>query len=147
MSLIEKPALRPALESAIIDFFGAERRLRYRDQQSGQLTTVQLQALAVLDKEKEVIASQLARSADLNPASVTSMLDVLEDNGIIQRRTTPQDRRVWLISMTDKGRAQYVERTARWDALWEKHIGGLSKSEVAAGARAIRAITELFDSL
>ena len=69
------------------ELFGAERRLRGREQQQGRgLTHSQLRALIVLGKTDEVTAGDLAKSADLNPASVTAMLDHLESSGIVERR-------------------------------------------------------------
>ena len=71
---------------AMGELFGAERRLRGREhQQPRDLTHSQLRALIVLDKADEVTAGELAKSADLNPASVTAMLDQLEANGIVAR--------------------------------------------------------------
>ena len=72
---------------AMGELFGAERRLRGREQQQGRdLTHSQLRALIVLGKADEVTAGDLAKSADLNPASVTAMLDHLESSGIVERR-------------------------------------------------------------
>lgn len=89
---------------AMGELFGAERRLRGREQhQPGDLTQSQLRALVILGKEQEVTAGELARSADLNPASVTAMLDQLELHGIIQRRRSITDRRMCMVSLTRKG--------------------------------------------
>ena len=80
---------RPTIEklrSAVTQMFGAERRLRSRDHsRPGELTHAQLRALAALGREHEMTAGQLARSADLNPASVTAILDQLEAAEIVQR--------------------------------------------------------------
>ena len=75
------------LRVALGELFGAERRLRGREQQQPRdLTNSQLRALFALGKSAEVTAGELAKSADLNPASVTAMLDQLEANGIVERR-------------------------------------------------------------
>ncbi len=49
-------------------------------------------------------AGQLAKAADLTPASVTAMLDGLEQRGMVQRRRSEQDRRVVFVSLTPAGR-------------------------------------------
>ena len=73
---------RPTIEQlrmALIQMLGAERRLRGRDHnRAGELSFGQVRALATLGRERELTAGQLARSADLNPATVTAMLDHLE---------------------------------------------------------------------
>ena len=134
---------------AMGELFGAERRLRGREQQQQPraLTHSQLRALIVLGKADEVTAGELARSADLNPASVTAMLDQLESNGIVERRRDGNDRRVCMVSLTGKGRAIVDEKRARWQALWESRLGDLSDKDLLAALRVIRTITELFDGL
>ena len=78
-----------SLRMAMGELFGAERRLRGREsQQSPELTHSQLRALVVIGRQEEVTAGELAKSADLNPASVTAMLDQLEATGIVERRRT-----------------------------------------------------------
>lgn len=130
------------------ELFGAERRLRGREQQQQRdLTNSQLRALVVLGKADEVTAGDLAKSADLNPASVTAMLDQLESNGIVERRRGAEDRRMCMVSLTDKGRAIVDERRARWQALWEEHLGALSEVELSAAHRVMRTIIELLDGL
>ena len=87
----EQTATLEDLRLAMGELFGAERRLRGRDQQKGgDLTHSQMRALIVLGGSDEVTAGELAKSADLNPASVTAMLDQLELNGIVQRRRIPR---------------------------------------------------------
>jgi DNA-binding MarR family transcriptional regulator len=136
------------LRLAMGELFGAERRLRGRDQQQPrEITNSQFRALLVLDKSDEVTAGELAKSADLNPASVTAMLDQLEANGIVARRRGDQDRRVCMVSLTDTGRAIVESRRARWQALWVHHLGDMSDEELTAALRVIRTMTGLLNGL
>jgi MarR family transcriptional regulator, organic hydroperoxide resistance regulator len=136
------------LRVAMGELFGAERRLRGREQQQPRdLTHSQLRALFVLGKSDEVTAGELAKSADLNPASVTAMLDQLEANGIVERRRAAHDRRVCMVSLTDKGRSIVDGERIRWQALWEDGLGDLSESELGAALHAIRRMIALLDGL
>jgi len=84
-------AASPARTAAIVDaqramseLLGAERRLRARDQQQrDRMTYAQSRALIALAEiggaDADVSAGQLARAADLHPASVTAMLDLVPD--------------------------------------------------------------------
>ncbi|HEY3942216.1 MAG TPA: MarR family transcriptional regulator [Acidimicrobiales bacterium] len=141
------------LRLAMGELLGAERRLRGReqrgrDQQQGRdLTHSQLRALFVLGKADEVTAGELARSADLNPASVTAMLDQLEANGIVERRRSSQDRRMCMVSLTESGRAVVDDHRARWQAMWEESLRDLAEEELAAALRVMRTMTALFDGL
>jgi DNA-binding MarR family transcriptional regulator len=130
------------------ELFGAERRLRGRDQQrSRELTNSQLRALFVLGKSIEVTAGELAKSADLNPASVTAMLDQLEANGIVARRRAAHDRRICMISLTNKGRSIVDSERLRWQALWEASLGDLSEAELSAALQVMRRMIALLDSV
>lgn len=139
---------RSALEAALSELFGAERRLRCREQQADhELTTAQLRALAALDKSDAVTAGQLAKAARLNPGSVTAMVDNLEERGIVQRSADERDRRVSMISLTDAGRAVVARRKALWDSLWHEHLGGLSDEELLDAVRAMHGIAAMLDAL
>ena len=128
------------------ELFGAERRLRGREQGRG-LTLSQMRALVVLEQEDEVTAGYLAKSADLNPASVTAMLDQLESNGIVTRRRSAHDRRVCMVSLTEKGRSVVGDERVRWHGLWEEDLKDLSEQQLLTALQVMRTITQLLDGL
>jgi DNA-binding MarR family transcriptional regulator len=135
------------LRVATGELFGAERRLRGREQGSSDLTHSQLRALMALHHADAVTAGHLAKRADLNPASVTALLDTLQDKGIIERHRTEEDRRVCMVSLTDHGRAIVDERRARWQALWADHLGPVPEEDLRAALGVIRTITRLLEDL
>ena len=136
------------LRLALSELFGAERRLRGREQQQPRdLTTSQLRALLVLEKADQVTAGELAKSADLNPASVTAMLDHLESKGIVERNRALSDRRVCMVSLTGKGREIVDQKQATWHAIWEQQLGDLSELELLAALRVMRTMTQLLEGL
>ena len=66
---------------------GAHRRLRSRDgRHSGTIGFAHYRLLGALRREGELTASALAVAADLAPATVTEMLDVLAAAGLVERR-------------------------------------------------------------
>jgi DNA-binding MarR family transcriptional regulator len=129
------------------ELFGAERRLRGREQGRGrELTLSQIRALVVLEQEEEATAGDLAKSAGLNPASVTAMLDQLESNGIVTRRRSTDDRRVCMVSLTEAGRAVVGDERVRWQELWEEHLKDLSEPQLLAAVQVMRTITQLLET-
>jgi DNA-binding MarR family transcriptional regulator len=142
---------RPRIEElrlALIQMFGAERRLRGRDHsRPGELTYGQLRALAMLGREREMTAGQLAKSADLNPATVTAMLDDLEAANVVQRHRSTEDRRVCNVSLTPGGWELLERKLANWQALWEERMAGFSDREVEAAAQIIQQVTGIYDVL
>lgn len=141
-----QPTVLDEVRLAFVELLGAERRLRSREQnRSRDLTQSQLRALSALSKVDEVTAGELAKSADLNPASVTAMLDQLEANDIIERRRAEQDRRMCMVSLTEKGRAILDERQANWLALWQEHFGHMPDEDLSAALRVIQKMVWLLD--
>lgn len=149
----EPPTLpqRPGIEElrlALAHMSGAERRLRGRDQsRPGELTHAQIRALAALGRKQEMTAGQLARSADLNPATVTAMLDHLEAADVVQRVRSTEDRRVCNVSLTPQGWELLERKLASWKALWEQKLAGVSDRELDGAARVIQQVAEMYDSL
>ena len=136
------------LRLALSQLLAAERRLRSRDHhRPNQLSYAQVRSLVALGREREMTAGQLARSADLNPATVTAMLDQLEDAGIVQRRRSTRDRRVCNVSLTPEGWQLLQQKLAGWQTLWEERLAELSDSEIETAERVIHQITEIYDSI
>jgi DNA-binding MarR family transcriptional regulator len=142
---------RPEIEdlrSALAHMSGAERRLRGRDHsRPGELTFAQLRALAALGREREMTAGQLARSADLNPATVTAMLDHLEAAGIVKRHRSTSDRRVCNVSLTEDGWQLLEHKLAGWQQRWEEKLAGVSDDDLHAAARVVEQVTGLYDEI
>ena len=65
--------------------------------------------------EQPIRMGDLARASNLLPSTVTSIVDMLEDEGLAERQRDPSDRRAWLLSLTEKGqatRAELVEKAS-----------------------------------
>jgi MarR family transcriptional regulator, organic hydroperoxide resistance regulator len=137
-----------ALRLALAHMSGAERRLRGRDHnRPGELTFAQLRALAALGREREMTAGQLARSADLNPATVTAMLDHLEAAEIVARHRSTEDRRVCNVSLTPQGWELLERKLAGWQSLWEEKLAGVSDRDLEAAARVVGQVGALYDAI
>jgi DNA-binding MarR family transcriptional regulator len=136
------------LQHAVIQMFGAERRLRSRDHsRPGELTHAQLRALVTLGREQELTAGQLARSAHLNPATVTAILDQLEAANVIQRHRSTKDRRVCNVSLTPEGWKLLERKRAYWQSLWDQHFADFSDRDLAAAAHVIGHIADIYNTL
>jgi DNA-binding MarR family transcriptional regulator len=148
-----EPAAEPSLKldelrHTLSQMFGAERRLRGREHsRPGELTYAQLRSIAALGREREMTAGQLAKSADLNPASVTAMLDHLEAANIVQRHRSTEDRRVCNVSLTDEGWQLLEHKLNGWQALWEGRLSHYTDTEIEAATRVMQEITDILDSL
>ena len=83
------------------------RMLRtYADYKAGQfgITRAQWVVLSRLDRFEGLKQSELAEMLDLQPITVTRLLDRLSDNGLIERRSDPNDRRAKRLFLTAAAR-------------------------------------------
>ena len=136
------------LRAAYGELLGAERRLRSRDQHRRDgLTIAQIRVLMALHDNDELPAGQLAKRADLNPASVTAMLDHLERDGVIQRRRSTEDRRMCFVSLTPEGNALVQAKRAGWQQRWQERFSEQTAADLAGAAAAMRAIAEMLDAI
>jgi DNA-binding MarR family transcriptional regulator len=144
----EPRAPTASFRQALNRMFGAERRLRGRDHAGpGELTYSQLRSIAILSREREMTAGQLAKSADLNPASITALIDRLEAANLVRRHRSSEDRRVCNVSLTPEGQELIEHKLAHWQALWNERLAEFSDAELEAAARVVERIAEIYESL
>ena len=66
--------------------------------------------LALLERDEPVSMSALGSARDLTPREMTVLSSGLVREGLVERSTDPQDRRVSLLSLTPAGRAIAAEQ-------------------------------------
>lgn len=94
--------------------------------------SLERKVLIKLDRPKRIGA--LARDLDALPSTMTMVADQMEDRGLIERMRDPEDRRAWLLCLTEKGQQQRKEIVGMAHELLHE-ILGLSDDEVEAFAR------------
>ena len=78
----------------------------YADHKAAQfgMTRAQWAVLVRLDRCEGLNQSELAEMLDLQPITLTRLLDKLCDSGLIERRPDPADRRAKRLFLTDAAR-------------------------------------------
>ncbi len=142
-------AATEAVRLAFVEMMGAERRLRARDQKcaKGELTQSHIRALFTIGKTGEATAGDLAKAAELSPASVSAMLDHLERDGIVSRRRADHDRRVVLVTLTDSGRTLLEEKRTAWRRRSADALAGVPDDDLLAAADVMHRLARLLDEL
>jgi MarR family transcriptional regulator, organic hydroperoxide resistance regulator len=136
------------VRSAMSELLAAERRLRGRDpHKHGDLSATQVRALFQLEQGEACTAGELAKRADLSPASMTAMLDQLEQGGIIERHRSEKDRRQVIVSLTHAGHEVLAAKRAHIEAPTRQLLEPFADDELDAAARVMRSLAELLDSL
>jgi DNA-binding MarR family transcriptional regulator len=124
----------------------AERRLHGQASGPGDLTFPQIRALAALATEDQLTAGELARSADLRPATVSVLLDQLEDAEIVRRTRSTEDRRVCMVSLTDAGRELVQRRYRAWQEHWNRRLSAIGDGDLETAIRVLDEVAALYDA-
>jgi DNA-binding MarR family transcriptional regulator len=135
------------LRGAFGELMAAERRLRGRDPARGELSHVELRALFRLAAEEEMTAGALAKCAEVTPASITAMLDRLEERGIVRRRRSERDRRQVIVSLTAAGHDLLEAKRTAWEERWARELAAHSEEELDAAIGVIRSLVGLLDGV
>jgi DNA-binding MarR family transcriptional regulator len=123
----------------------AVRRLRGREtHRPGDLSFAQYSLLFGLGEGGELSVRELALTADLAPATVTQMLDGLEATGLVERARSQRDRRIVLISLTERGAELVAARRARFEPLWRGALAEFDEDELLTAAAVLDRLRELF---
>jgi DNA-binding MarR family transcriptional regulator len=87
--------------------------------------------LSQLDRleDKRAPVGELARRMMVSSGNITALLDRMEEEGLVERRASPNDRRSQQVLMTRRG-AKLFESMVRDHARWVNHaLGDISSRE------------------
>jgi DNA-binding MarR family transcriptional regulator len=81
------------------------------------LSDIQLAALAALARHDSMTPGELAEHEKVQPPSMTRVIAVLEERGLVRREPHATDRRQVILTVTDDGR-NLVQRVRRRREAW-----------------------------
>jgi len=127
--------LRPAV-------FRLARRLRQQDDTG--LAPALVSALGVVERDGPITLGDLAKQEQLTPPSITKVVVVLEEQGLVDRSKDETDRRISRVRITAKGRrhldASRSRRTA-WLAMQVEQLTDDERATLSAALDVIEAMT------
>lgn len=118
------------------------RRLRHERAETA-LTLTQLSALSAIDRHGAMTPGELAAHERVQPPSMTRVLAVLEERGLVSRIPHPTDGRQSIVSATDAARALLREDRRRREAWLVGRLAELTEADRAA----LRAVAPILDRL
>lgn len=104
------------------------RRLRGQRADTS-VTLTQLAALSTLKGHGALTPGELASHEKVQPPSMTRVLSVLEDRGLVSRRPHPTDGRQVLVELTDAGRELLHEEVVAREAWLARRLAELSDAD------------------
>jgi MarR family transcriptional regulator for hemolysin len=137
----------PISREIAIGLIDGARMLRtYADQRARQfgISRSQWTVLMRLDRFEGLKQSELAEVLDLQPISLTRLLDRLAENGLIERRPDPNDRRANRLYLTPAARPLLTQLSE----LGEDVMGTvLDKMDEASRERLLKDLDAIKDNL
>ena len=93
----------------------------FKHMRQGRLSMVHVNVLMTLDHDGPLPMGALADALDVSQASVTGIVDRMEQRGLVERQRDGEDRRVVRVAMTDEARRLIGSLAAQR----REHIAGL----------------------
>ena len=104
----------------------------YADQRAAEfgITRAQWAVMARLDRSEGLKQAELAEMLDLQPITLTRLLDRLCDNALIERRSDPEDRRAKRLFLTPAARPLLEQLDGLAEELMATVLAGIQPSAV-----------------
>ena len=117
------------------------RRFELRTQDWG-LSSAQWRLLVSLKRDGRANQARLAELLEIEPISVSRMVDRMEQTGWVRREPDPADRRARVIVPTDRALKAFETVHGVAGGVYAEALAGLSESEKAALVKALNKIVE-----
>lgn len=112
------------------------------DSTGAALTTREFVILNLLHEESPLPQTQLVERSYKDPAATSRLVESLRKKGMVARVPSKADRRVTLISLTDKGEQTRALIVPELSALLRRAVGESTDEELRATQRVIKRIME-----
>ncbi len=89
-----------------------------------------------------MILSELGRFLDMRKGSLTSLIDSLEANGLVERRNDKKDRRKTLLYLTPAGEEYYRQLLAQSSKTYRQLFSCLSDEELDTFLQSLQVVVQ-----
>ncbi|WP_270914558.1 MarR family winged helix-turn-helix transcriptional regulator [Allofournierella sp. CML151] len=93
------------------------------------LTLGQPKVLDYLQDHDGANQAEIARACQIEPASLTSVLNRMEEKALVERRTQKGDRRSFAVYLTGQGHSMALRVRQAFEELEEQAFAGVSEAE------------------
>lgn len=107
-----------------------ERHIRARLKQRFRMSLPRFDLMAQLERASEGLRmSELSRRLMVSGGNVTSLVDRLVADGLVERREVPGDRRAFAVRLTRRGRESFLAMAREHEAWIVELTGGLPSAD------------------
>ncbi|WP_077148200.1 MarR family winged helix-turn-helix transcriptional regulator [Sphingopyxis sp. KK2] len=93
------------------------------------ITALQWRLMIYLRRDPGIRQGPLAELIEVEPITLSRMVDRLEEAELVERRADPTDRRAWRLFLNPRADAMIADMRGDTDALAEEATDGLSAAE------------------
>src|SRR3546814_7632717 len=104
------------------------RAFNARMRDSG-ITALQWRLISYLKRHEGIRQGPLAELIEVEPITLSRMIDRLAEAGLVERRADPTDRRAWQLYLTPRARTLLGDMRRTTDKVSEEATEGLSAAE------------------
>jgi MarR family transcriptional regulator for hemolysin len=101
------------------------------------VTGAQWKVLFKLTLKPELRQSELADMLDLEPITLSRIIDRLEEAGLVERAADPSDRRAWRLHITAKAKPVVAKLRAIADEMSAEAFGGIDAKDIETTRRVL----------
>jgi DNA-binding MarR family transcriptional regulator len=109
------------------------------------LTVPQLATLVEIERMQPVPAGKLAGEVQLGSATLTGILDRLEERGLVCRTRNTGDRRSVLLSLTEEGRRLFLSAPSQLSGLFRQRLAQLAEWEQTNLLSTLQRVADMMD--
>ncbi|MCR4429930.1 MAG: MarR family transcriptional regulator [Tepidanaerobacteraceae bacterium] len=102
------------------------------------ITRVQWIALYYLGKYEGISQKDLAKKMNIKCSTVARLLDRMEKEGSVTRRSDPQDRRIIRLKLTEKGKELREKFLPECEKMSELFASGITDDEIETFTRVLK---------
>jgi DNA-binding MarR family transcriptional regulator len=107
-----------------------ERRVRSGLREQFATTLPRFDLMAQLERHPDGLKmGELSRMLMVTGGNITTIVDQLEKEGLVERLDEPEDRRSWLIRLTSAGRKGFTDMARAHEEWVVELLSGLSKRD------------------
>ena len=111
-----------------------------------RLTAARMSALRIIIESDGSTGGQIAQAEGVTQATITRVLDGLDENGFIEREPSRRDRRIVDVRATEAGRAAFREAVVSQIEHLAGDLGTLSAEDRTKISDAMRHLERLFQN-
>ena len=119
-------------------------RREMRSQSGPEMSIPSFRTLTYLNHHQGASLSEVAEHMGLTPPSVCKMIDGLVSRGLVQRVTSPDDRRRVELALTPAGQAMLRSARAHTQSRLAEMLAGLSPEQLTQVAQSLKTLRAVF---